>query len=60
MCIYCITELLRALIGILLIKIRDIVNKENVNHPCKYPFVTSKKAMSTIDSPAEEIAGQAH
>ena len=59
MCIYWITELLRALTGIMLIKFRDIVNKENVN-PCKYPFLISKKAMSTIDSPAEEIAGQAH
>ena len=44
----------------MLIKFRDIVNKENVKHPCKYPFLTSKKAMSTINIPTEEITGQVH
>ena len=41
-------------------KFRDTVNKENVKHPCKYPFITSKKARSTINIPTEEITGQVH
>ena len=55
-----VTELLCELIGIMLMKLRYITSNKNVNHKCKYLFLTRKKKKSMLDmnTPAEVMTGQ--
>jgi len=54
-----VIELLSELIGIMLVKLRYITGNKNVNHKCKYPFLTRKKSVLDMNTPAEVTTEQA-
>lgn len=43
----------------MLVKLRYITGNKNVNNKCKYPFLTRKKSMLDMNTPAEVTTGQA-
>lgn len=51
---FLVIVLLSELIGIMLTKLRHIVGNKNVNHKCKYLFLTRKKNMLDINTPADK------